>query len=105
MTDFNFRKLPLAGAPPRDVSEVVNNLVDGKINAKGAVTLAQSTTTTTVSDLRVGEETVILLMPTTANAAGALATTYVSSRGTQTFTLTHANNSQTDRVFKYVCLG
>ena len=24
MTDFNFRKLPLAGAPPRDVSEVVN---------------------------------------------------------------------------------
>jgi hypothetical protein len=29
----------------------------------------------------------------------------VSSRGKQTFTITHANNSQSDRTFKYVVIG
>ena len=105
MTDFNFRKLPLAGGSPREISEVVNNLVDGKINAKGSVTLTASTTTTDVSDLRVGEDSVILLMPSSSNAAAAWATTFVSSRGKQTFTLTHASNVQTDKTFKYVALG
>jgi hypothetical protein len=46
-----------------------------------------------------------LFMPTTANAAAELATMFVSSRGKQTFTITHANNGQTDRTFKYVVIG
>jgi hypothetical protein len=42
-------------------------------------------------------------MPTTANAAAEIGngTIYVSSRGKQTATITHANNSQTDRTFAY----
>jgi hypothetical protein len=48
---------------------------------------------------------VILLSPTTANAAAALATTYVSAVTQGSFTLTHANNAQTDKTFGYVALG
>ena len=30
MANFNFRKLPFIGGTPRQISEVVNNLVEGK---------------------------------------------------------------------------
>jgi len=30
---------------------------------------------------------------------------YVSSKGDQAFTITHANNAQTDRTFGYVVFG
>lgn len=89
----------------RDVFEVVNSLRDGKVNSTGSVTLTASSATTTVADLRVGQDSVILFMPTTANAAAAVGGMYVSARGKQTFTLTHANNAQTDRAFAYVVLG
>ena len=83
----------------------VNSLRDGKINATGSVTLATSATSTAVTDARVGADTIVLLMPTTANAAGALATTYIGTVAKQSFTITHANNSQSDRTFKYAVFG
>jgi hypothetical protein len=83
----------------------VNSLRDGKINATGSATLAASATSTAVTDVRVGADSVLLLMPTTANAAGALATTYIGTVAKQSFTISHANNSQTDRTFKYAILG
>lgn len=104
MADNQFRALPLAHGA-RDVFEVVNSLRDGKVNSTGSVTLTASSATTTVSDLRAGQDSVILFMPTTANAAAAVGGLYVSARGKQSFTLTHANNAQTDRTFAYVVLG
>lgn len=104
MADNQFRGLPLAHSQ-RDVYEIVNSLRDGKVNSTGSVTLTASSATTTVSDLRAGQDSVILFMPTTANAAAAIGGLYVSSRGKQTFTLTHANNAQTDRTFSYAVLG
>ena len=83
----------------------VNSLRDGKINATGTATLATSATSTAVTDVRVGADSVILLMPTTSNAAGGLATTHIGTVAKQSFTVSHANNSQTDRTFKYVILG
>ena len=46
-------------------------------------------------------------MPTTANASAEVGagTIYVSARAKQTFTLTHANNGQTDRTYKYAIIG
>jgi hypothetical protein len=40
-------------------------------------------------------------MPTTANTAAQLGngTIYVNGRANGSFTLTHANNAQTDRIF------
>ena len=101
----NFEKLPINGGKPEEISKVVNLLVDGKINSTGTFTLQQSSTTTVVSDLRAGENSIILFTPTTSNGASALATTFLSSRGKEQFTITHQNNSQTDRTFLYAIFG
>ena len=46
-------------------------------------------------------------MPQTANASSEMASggMYVSSRGKQTFTITHPNNANADKTFGYVVLG
>lgn len=90
----------------RDVATVVNNILSGKQNNTGSVTLATSTTTTAVTDYIVGPESVILLMPTNAAGAAELAAggMYVSARAKNTFTITHAN-AGTTRTFDYVVIG
>ena len=101
-----YRTLPSIGSDdPRAIALAVRQIAAGKINSTGTVTLAASTTTTQVNDERAGGDSVILLMPRTANAATAISSTYVSARTKQSFTLTHANNAQTDRTFGYVVLG
>lgn len=89
----------------REIAQAVNLIIDGRSNAIGSVTLTSSAASTVVTDLRVGTSSRILLMPTTSNAAAALATTYIGTVGNQTFTITHANNGQTDKTFKYAIVG
>ena len=92
----------------RQIALAINLLIDGKSNAIGEVTLTASAASTTVNTgaaLRVGADSRILLMPTTANAAAALATTYIGTVGKQTFTVSHANNAQADKTFKYAIIG
>jgi len=105
-----FQKVPEYQTDPtewlRKVATRVNAILDGKTNNTGSVTLTASTTTTTVTELRAGADSIILLSPTTANAATALATTYHSSTiAGASFTLTHANNAETDRTFNYIIIG
>tara|TARA_R100001463_G_scaffold710_6_gene3271 strand:- start:2251 stop:2571 length:321 start_codon:yes stop_codon:yes gene_type:complete len=106
MTNFNFRKLPFIGGTPRQISEVVNNLVEGKINATGSVTLTNSATSTTVSDQRASADSVIIFMPKSSASASELygGTMYVSAQAKQSFTITHANNSNS-RNFSYIIIG
>lgn len=85
------------------VEEVVNNNGRGKINATGSVTLTVSSATTTLTDKRIQPTSVILFMPTTANALADIP--YVGTVGDGTATLTHANNAQADRTFGYVVIG
>lgn len=91
----------------RRLADVANSLRDGKINSVGDVTLTQSATSTVVTDLRVGPNSYIDFMPVTANAATekASGSMYVSSRGKQTFTITHQSLAQSDLDFVYVVLG
>ena len=107
MTDFNYVKLPAAGADPRQTAQAVNLLIDGKFNSTGTVTLTASAAFTAVTDYRAGPDSVIVFTPTTANAAAEQGggTMYLSARAKQGFTLTHANNSQTDRTFLYIVIG
>ena len=88
-------------------AEAINSLREGKINSLGTVTLGASDASTALDDRRIGPDSYIGLMPETANAAAEIAagTLYVSARGKQTATLTHANNAQTDRTLTYVVLG
>ena len=83
----------------------LQQLAAGRSNATGSVTLTAGATSTVVSAINCSPGSAIFLFPRTANAAGALSTTYVSSVGKQTFTLTHANAGTSDRTFFYICLG
>lgn len=89
----------------RKTSEVANGVLNGKINATGSVTLTASSATTTLTDRRIGASSVILFMPTTSNAAGALSGLYVTARIEGQATLNHANNAQTDKTFSYAIFG
>jgi hypothetical protein len=60
-----FRALPPFGSDPRGVAEVVNGIMNGKTNNTGSVTLATGgASTTTITDARIGVDSVILLMAT-----------------------------------------
>jgi hypothetical protein len=85
-------------------------LANGRSNNTGTLTLTASSATTVVNVAagRLGNDTIVLLMPTTANAGteygsgNVYITTDVANKQ---FTITHTNNAQTDRTFKYVLIG
>jgi len=85
----------------------IQQLAQGRSNATGACTLAASASSTTVAAQNCGAGSVVLLSPRTAHAAAEVAagTCYISAVALGSFTVTHANNAQTDRTFGYVCLG
>jgi hypothetical protein len=94
-----FRKL----IPP------LQGVMQGRTNNTGTFTLTanSATTTVTLAAGRLGENTVITYMPTTSNAAAAMTNIYIASRSVadSTFTITHTNNAQVDRTFKFVLTG
>ena len=59
-----FRNLPYQGGSPREISEIVNNIMNGKTNNTGTVTLATgNASTTTLYDERISPDTKIILIP------------------------------------------
>lgn len=59
-----FRVLNYSGATPREISEVVNGLMNGKSNNTGTITLATGNATTTMLyDERISVDTKIVLIP------------------------------------------
>jgi hypothetical protein len=71
--------------------------------SSGQFTLNPNATTTFVGTLCTSTS-VVLYEPITPHAANDMATTSCVA-GNGLFTLTHANNSRTDRTFSYVVLG
>jgi len=64
-----FRRLPQQGGNPRETAEVVNRVLDGKINSVGLLTLATgNATTTTLYDARISPDSIILFVPYSAAA-------------------------------------
>ena len=64
-----FLRLPPQGGNPRQISEVVNRILDGKINSTGLVTLATgNATTTTLYDARISEDSLIVFVPFSASS-------------------------------------
>ena len=110
---FAFPTAPLEWADEaehrRKLAEAINRLYDGKINARGTVTLTASQATTTLTDRRIGAETIVVLVPTTANASaeygnGTIYQTFPNVTKGQAV-LNHANNAQTDRKYGFALLG
>jgi len=82
----------------------IRELASGRSNAHGTFTLTTSTTSTIVINANCAAASCVKITPTTANAAGALATTYIAAAN-GSFSVTHANNAQTDRTFTYAIQG
>ena len=107
MADVNRRRVPPHIQDDRQTALVINQILDGKLNSVGEFTCTASAAWTAVTDFRCGKESVVLLIPTTDNAASEVGagTIYISATNKQSFTVTHANNSQTDRTFRYILIG
>lgn len=99
------RDIPPTGVGPRELIETIRSLIIGHGNFVVTATLNAGATTTTVSNVIIISTAAPSLTPMTANAAAALATTYVSSVAPGVITLTHANNAQTDRTFRIAVKG
>lgn len=64
-----FRVLPPFGSDQRGIAEVVNGIMNGKTNNTGTVTLnTGGATSTTITDARIGIDSVILLAPKSSAA-------------------------------------
>ena len=89
------------------LADAINQVLKGKLNNVGAVTLIASTALTTITDARIGANSFIDFMPTTANAGLEIGkgTLYVSSRGKGTANITHDSTATSDRTFAYAVLG
>ena len=65
-----FRRLPPFGGDQRAVAEIVNGIMDGKTNNTGTISLATSgATTTTITDARIGVDSVVELTPVSMTAS------------------------------------
>ena len=99
-----YRTLPYQGAKDlRQVSEVVNNAMSGKINNSGIVTLTNGVTSTTLTDERLGYDSCIFLSPTTANAS--VMNPYISAKANGSCTISHTASSNADLIFDYIIIG
>lgn len=100
-----YRTLPYQGGEPRAVAEVVNNSMNGKTNNTGSVTLTASATETTLNDERLGYDSVIILSPTTANAAGEIPYTWIKTKGKGNVIIGHRSFAHTDVIYNYIIVG
>lgn len=99
-------KIPPAGADnPRKLADSINRIAEGRLDAYTSVTLTAGATTTTITNPFISRNSVVVLSPRTANAAAAVATTYVSAVADGSATLTHSNNAQVDRTFGVAWIG
>lgn len=90
------------------INQAIQQLASGRSNAFGTVTLAVSpATSTTVADPNCGTDTVPQLTPATADAAAALATTYIpiATVTNGAFVIQHSSSASVDRTFRYALHG
>ena len=89
------------------INQAIEQIDQGRLNCSGTFTLAAGVTTTTVKAPTVASGTEIVFSPATANAAGALGTTYIlpANITAGSFIVSHANAGSTDRIFNFIAIG
>jgi len=94
---------------PKKQNLSLQQLGAGRSNAFGTVTLTVNVAATVVTDKNCATGSVILFMPTTANAAAEIGngTMYVPTATilNGSFSITHANAATTGRTFLYAIHG
>lgn len=93
----------------KDVADIITAMQRGRSNNVGTVTLTANSSSTTLTDARIAADSAVILVPTTANASAEIGagTIFVSDTGrvNGSVVITHANNAQTDRTFRYSIVG
>lgn len=93
----------------RKLARAVNQTIGGKMNVFIDATLTANAASTTITDARIGYYSVICWMPMTANASAEIGagTIYITQANMQSgsVVITHANNAQTDRTFRFQIIG
>lgn len=87
-----------------EAAAAIQQLSEGQNTVTGTVTLEENATTTTVEKNEIPPGGHAFLTPKTANASAEFGngTIYVATSVKGAFTITHANNGQTDREFGWV---
>lgn len=88
----------------RDTVSVVNNMLKGRTNNTGTMSVSSGTTSTTVNSSIIGQNSLVTIMAVDSDSADK-ASFFLSGRipGTS-FTFTH-NNSGNARSYKYTIVG
>lgn len=91
----------------RRIIASLNAALGGKLNCTIDVTLTASAASTTVTDARIGFYSALIPMPTTANAAAEIGAggMYIDTLKKGSAVIHHANNTQTDRSFRFIIIG
>lgn len=84
------------------VAEHGRLLADGRVNTVGEVTLSLSSVTTTLTDVRIGPDSCVILSPMNSDATSETGLYIVPGDGSAV--INHASNTLT-RTFKYVIFG
>ena len=109
MAVSRYRRLQPQYADTREIAEITNQVLNGKTNNTGEVTLPHGSgggsATYTVNDERAGFNSVILFMPLSNTSAGKLASIYVSTRNKGSFVITYNDSGSTDIELAYVIIG
>jgi hypothetical protein len=102
------RELSFDRAGWQRLVDAVIQIITGRQNSTGELTLnVAPATTTVVSFVNCSKDCEVFLSSRTANAAAAMGTTFIkkSDIGQGSFTITHASSAQSDRTFGFICIG
>lgn len=89
---------------PGTLREIIRAIAD-LFNNNGTVTLTANATSTTLTHHRINPDSNIILTPTTSNAKDEKPYISESGRVNGSVVITHSNNAQTDRTYRYSVIG
>jgi hypothetical protein len=99
-----YRKLNPAGANPREISDVVNNIMDGKTNNVGYFSTVAQTTTTILYNERIGFDSAIIFTPMNQKGAQEMAKLWVGTRSKGQAVINHDSNAHVCE-YMYIVVG
>lgn len=93
------------------IVQAITQLMQGRSNAVGEVTLTPGVTSTVVDKsvspaaTNVGKDSEVFLTPRTAHAAAVIPTTFISAVDQGSFVITHAASANVDLTFGFEARG
>lgn len=99
-----YRKLNVTGGSPREISEVVNNLVEGKSNNIGYFSTVPNASSQIIYNERIGFDSAILFTPMNDKAASEMSKLWVGARTKGQAVINHDSNAHICN-FMYIIVG